>query len=218
VGVIAILTCAMVAGNAKRPGRLLALLAVFVLVCGAGGVKITLDKVHEAYVADYELALYNHETYGNPITVLPPQERTISMDDLTSDRWGIWVTVLENLTWNGHESSIVREWVAKDGAGERLYNAHNAFFGVIYNNGVIAGVLLLIYTALAVIRSVQYYWMHRKTSAYAATPLAFCAVFILVGMFESVYAPFSVIGCTYLLVQAPLWRADLRQRSADEIQ
>jgi len=27
-----------------------------------------------------------------------------------------------------------------------------------------------------------------------------------------------VIGCTYLLVQAPLWRADLRQRSADEIQ
>ena len=127
------------------------------------------------------------------------------------------MTVLENLTWNGHESSIVREWVAKDGAGERLYNAHNAFFGVTYNNGVIAGLLLAAYTVLAVIRSVQYYWMHRKTSAYAATPLAFCAIFILVGMFESVYAPFSVIGCTYLLVQAPLWRADLRQRTADEI-
>lgn len=216
-GVIAILTCAVIAGSAKHPGRLLALLAVFVLVCGIGGVKITMDKVHEAHVADYELAVANHEKDGRPILELPPEERTISMDDLTSDRWGIWMTVLENLTWNGHESSIVREWVAKDGDGERLYNAHNAFFGVTYNNGVIAGLLLAAYTVLAVIRSVQYYWMHRKTSAYAATPLAFCAIFILVGMFESVYAPFSVIGCTYLLVQAPLWRADLRQRTAEEI-
>ena len=59
--------------------------------------------------------------------------------------------------------------------------------------------------------------MHRKESAYAATPLAFCAVFILVGLFESVYAPFSIIGCTYLLVQAPLWRADLAQRTAETL-
>jgi len=33
-----------------------------------------------------------------------------------------------------------------------------------------------------------------------------------------VYAPFSVIGCTYLLVQAPLWRADLSRRTADRIE
>ena len=44
-----------------------------------------------------------------------------------------------------------------------------------------------------------------------------CAVFILVGMFESVYAPFSVIGCTYLLVQAPLWRADLALSGAEKL-
>ena len=54
----------------------------------------------------------------------------------------------------------------------------------------------------------KYYWAHRRESPYAATPLAFCTVFILVGMFESVYAPFSVIGCAYFLVQAPLWRAE----------
>jgi hypothetical protein len=69
----------------------------------------------------------------------------------------------------------------------------------------------------AVFRAAKYYWMHRKASAYAATPLAFCAVFILVGMFESVYAPFSAIGCTYLLVQAPLWRADLSRSTAERI-
>ena len=218
VGVVAILTVAIIAGSAKRPGRLLALLAVFVLVFGLLGAKVTMDKIYESYEEDYALAVYNHETYGNPITVPKPEERKVSMDDLTSDRWGIWMAILDNLTWNGHETSVVREWVAMDGAGDRHFNAHNAFFGVTYNNGWIAGVLLVVYTALAVVRSAQYYWIHRKTSAYAATPLAFCAVFILVGLFESVYAPFSVIGCTYLLVQAPLWRADLNRSGADKIE
>ena len=218
VGVVAILTVAIIAGSAKRPGRLLALLAAFVLVFGLLGAKVTMDKIYESYEEDYALAVYNHETYGNPITVPKPEERKISMDDLTSDRWGIWMAILDNLTWNGHETSVVREWVAMDGAGDRHFNAHNAFFGVTYNNGWIAGVLLVVYTALAVVRSAQYYWIHRKTSAYAATPLAFCAVFILVGLFESVYAPFSVIGCTYLLVQAPLWRADLNRSGADKIE
>ncbi|MBR5301426.1 MAG: O-antigen ligase family protein [Clostridia bacterium] len=218
VGVVAILTVAIIAGSAKRPGRLLAMLAVFVLIFGLLGAKVTMDKVYEAYEEDYALAVYNYENYGQTITVPKPEERKISMDDLTSDRWGIWMAIMDNLTWNGHETSVVREWVAMDGAGDRHFNAHNAFFGVTYNNGFIAGLLLVAYTALAVVRSAQYYWIHKKTSAYAATPLAFCAVFILVGMFESVYAPFSAIGCTYLLVQAPLWRADLTRSGADKIE
>ena len=217
-GVTVILAAAIVAGTAKKPGRLLAVLAVCVLALGAGGAKITMDKMQRAYEEDDALAVYNYETNGSPITVPRPEERTISMDDLTSDRWGIWMAILDNLTLVGHETSVVQEWVAQDGAGERSFNAHNAFLGVTYNNGVIAGVLLAAYTALAVIRAAQYYWMHRRESAYAATPLAFCAVFILVGLFESVYAPFSVIGCTYLLVQAPLWRADLSRRTADRIE
>ena len=218
VGVVAILTVAIIAGSAKRPGRLMAMLAAFVLAFGLLGAKVTMDKIYESYEEDYALAIQLHEMDGRPITVPKPEERKISMDDLTSDRWGIWMAILDNLTWNGHETSVVKEWVATDGTGERHFNAHNAFFGVTYNNGFIAGLLLIAYTALAVVRSVQYYWIHRKTSAYAATPLAFCAVFILVGLFESVYAPFSAIGCTYLLVQAPLWRADLTRSGADKIE
>ena len=53
---------------------------------------------------------------------------------------------------------MIWEWVAKDGAGDRHYNAHNAFFGVAYNNGFIAGLLLVAYTALAFIRALRYYW------------------------------------------------------------
>ena len=217
VGVMAILAVAIIAGTAKHPVRLLAILAVVVALAGGLFVKITLDKMHEAAVEDYALAVYNNEHYGQPITVPKPEDRQISMDDLTSDRWGIWMAILDNLTWNGHESSVVREWVALDGAGERLFNAHNAFFGITYNNGFVAGLLLVLYTLLACVRSVQYYIIHRKTSPYAATPMAFCAVFVLVGMFESVYAPFSIIGCSYLLVQAPLWRADLTRSTAEKI-
>ena len=126
-GVMVILVSAIIAGTAKHPARLLALVAAFIVLCGAAGVKITKDKMYEAAVEDYNLAVYNHETYGNPITVPKPEDRTISMDDLTSDRWGIWTTILENLTWNGHKDSVIWEWVAKDGAGDRHYNAHNAF-------------------------------------------------------------------------------------------
>ena len=216
-GVAGILCVAVIAGTAKHPKRLLAILAAVFVLCGALLAKITMDKMYEAAVEDYELAVYNYETYGNPITVPKPEDRKISMDDLTSDRWGIWMTILDNLTWNGHESSVVQEWVAKDGAGDRRFNAHNAFFGITYNNGWIAGLMLVCYTLLAGVRAVQYYIIHRKKSPYAATPLAFCAVFVLVGMFESVYAPFSIIGCSYLLVQAPLWRADLTRSTAERI-
>ena len=85
-----------------------------------------------------------------------------------------------------------------------------------YNNGFIAGLLLVAYTALAFIRALRYYWAHRKESPYAATPLAFCTVFILVGMFESVYAPFSIIGCVYFLVQTCI--SSLRAQTLRDIE
>lgn len=208
-GVMTVLAAALIAGTAKHPGRLLALLAVVLAVCLAAGVWITLDKMDNAAHEDYEMAQQIGAERGVEIPSVKPDERKITMDDLTSDRWGIWVTIAKNLTWNGHETSVVEEWVAQDGTGERRFNAHNAFLGVLYNNGFIAGGLMIAYTVLACYRAAKYYWIHRKRSPYAATPLAFCAVFLLVGMFESVYAPFSMIGCTYLLVQAPLWRAEL---------
>ena len=61
-GVVTLLTAAIIAGTAKRPGRMLALLAAFVLVVGAAGAYITMDKIYEAYEEDYALAVCNHET------------------------------------------------------------------------------------------------------------------------------------------------------------
>lgn len=207
-GVAVILTGSIIAGTVKHPGRAVSLLLVLVVFLALFGWRFTKEKIYEAAVEDYNLAVYNHETYGNPITVPKPEERELTLDDLTSDRWGIWQTILRNLTWNGHPSSVIQEWVDADGAGDRRFNAHNAFLGVAYNNGWPAGILLIGYTVLSFVLSLRYYWRRRRESALAATPLALCAVFVLVGMFESVYAPFSLIGCSYLLVQAPLWRAE----------
>ena len=209
-GVVCVLAIALIAGAAKKPGRLLLLLLCAMVVFGGAGAKITMDKMHEAAVEDYTMEIAYAKANGLDESLVPlPEERAITMDDLTSDRWGIWVAIVKNLTWNGHETSVVKEWVDADGAGLRRFNAHNAFLGVMYNNGFIAGALMILYTLLAFVRAVKYYWIHRRDSVYAATPLAMCAVFVLVGLFESVYAPFSVIGCTFLLVQAPLWREKL---------
>ena len=208
-GVMTVLALALIAGEAKHPVRLLAVLLCALLALGGVGAYVTIDKMNQAAREDYEMEVAGAGVNGWELSdVVPLEERGITLDDLTSDRWSIWTTIMDNLTWNGHQSSVVEEWVAKDGSGARRFNAHNAFMGVTYNTGFIAGALMVCYTLLACVRAAQYYWKHRKDSAYAATPLAFCAVFVLVGMFESVYAPCSVIGCTYLLVQAPLWRAD----------
>jgi len=217
-GVMVVLAAALIAGTAKHPGRLLAIVLALVLVIGGAGVAITMDKMREAAQEDYAQEVAAAQARGEDTSaIVLPEDRGITMDDLTSDRWSIWTAIIENMTLNGHESSVVAEWVETDGSGERRFNAHNAFLGVVYNNGVIAGALMIAYTVLACVRAAQYYWIHRKRSPYAATPLAMCAVFILVGMFESVYAPFSVIGCTYLLVQAPLWRADLALSGAEKL-
>ena len=78
-----------------------------------------------------------------------------------------------------------------------------------YNNGWPAGILFLCYVALSVFRAGKYYWINRHRTVYAITPLAFSVVFIVESLFESVYAPFSAVGCAYLLVQGVLLREDL---------
>lgn len=48
--------------------------------------------------------------------------------------------------------------------------AHNAFFGVTYNNGWIAGILLCAYTALAFVPVCALLLDAPQSSPYAATP------------------------------------------------
>ena len=206
--VVFVLAVALIAGTVRRPARAIAALVAVALALSGVGVYISVLKFREVAREDYETALYNHAHYGAPIVVEKPEERKMTLDDLTSDRYGIWETALRNLTWNGHETAVVEEWVLKDG-GARRYNSHNSFIGVAYNNGWPAGILFLCYVLLSTGRAARYYWLRRHKSLYAITPLAFSVVFLVESLFESVYAPFSVVGCAYLLVQGVLLREDL---------
>lgn len=206
--VITVLAFALIVGTAKRPARAIAALLVVAVTLTGVGVYVSVLKFNEVAREDYETALYNHEHYGVPVTVPAPEERRMTMDDLTSDRYGIWVEALGNLTWNGHETAVVEEWVAKDG-GARRFNSHNSFVGVAYNNGWPAGILFLCYVLVSAWRAAKYYWRNRRRTPYAITPLAFSVVFIVESLFESVYAPFSAVGCAYLLMQGVLLREDL---------
>lgn len=131
-----------------------------------GGREVTKDKMYEAAVEDYNLAVYNHETYGNLITVPKPEDRTISMDDLTATAGEFRTTILENLTWNGHKDSVIWEWVAKDGAGRPpLQRAQCVFRRGLQQRLHRRAAAGRRYTALAFIRALRYYWAHRKESS-----------------------------------------------------
>lgn len=208
IGVLAIVVPAMLLRTARRPGRVIVLTLAAVVALGGVGLYVTQLKFHQVAVDDWETALYNNEHYGAPIIVDPPEERKMTLDDLTSDRYGIWRMALSHLTLVGHESSVVEEWAAWDG-GARRFNSHNSFVAVAYQNGWPAGILFLCYVALSTYRAGRYYWLHRRKSPLYMAPLAFSVVFIMESLFESVYAPFSVVGCAYLLVQGVLLRSDL---------
>lgn len=215
--VLVVLAGALIVGTVRRPVRAIALLLIAATALTGLGVYISYMKFKQVAYDDYQTALYNFEHYDAPIVVAPPEERKITLNDLTSDRYGIWEMAMKNLTPFGHESAVVEEWVLKDG-GRRRFNSHNSFVGVAYNNGWPAGLLFLCYVALSTWRAGKYYWKHRKQSPYAIVPLAFSVVFITESIFESVYAPFSVVGCAYLLVQGVLLRDDLSLRGTQEEQ
>lgn len=213
--VLTVLAAALIMGHAKNRTRAGIILLCGVIALGSVGAYVTQMKFKQVAHDDYETALYNFEHYDAPIIVEPPETRKMTLDDLTSDRYGIWTSALSNLTLFGHETAVVEEWVARDG-GARRFNSHNSFVGVAYNNGWPAGILLLLYVIFSAYRAIKYFFIHKSRSPYAIAPLAFTAVFVMESLFESVYAPFSVVGCAYLLMQGVLLRADLSQCGAQE--
>ncbi|MDR3051355.1 MAG: O-antigen ligase family protein [Oscillospiraceae bacterium] len=194
----------------RRLGRVIALLVALVLVAGGALTYVTLLKVRRVAEEDWASALRLDAIMHWGINEVPPDQRTLTGSDFSSDRTAIWKQALTHLTWNGHPTAVVEEWVALDGGMRRL-NAHNAFVAVAYNNGWPAGLLFLGYVALSAYRAWLYYWRHRKAQPMAIAPLLLTVLFILESLFESVYAPFSVVGCTYLLIQGVLWRENPAQ-------
>lgn len=206
LGVLVVVLGTIALTRSKHKRRMAALMAAVVLLLGAGLTAATLIKLRADREEDYLAAQWEQQYYDFDILEkYDPATRPITLDDLFSDRFSIWTQALTHLTIMGHNTSVIEEWASIDG-GDRRLNAHNAFVAMAYNHGWPVGLLFLSYVVLSLWRALQYYRRHRD-QVLAVTPLAITVCFIMEGLFESVYAPFSVVGCLYLLVQGVLWRS-----------
>ncbi len=199
-------------GRTKHVGRVVALLCAVALVFGGAIATVSYIKAKETIRENYEIAIKMDERNHWGIVEPNPDEYTLQIKDFSSSRTEIWEQALTHLTWNGHPTAVVEEWVKINGGWNRR-NAHNSFIGVAYNNGWPAGLLLIAYVLFSAWRAWIYYW-RRRSQPMAILPFLIACVFVLESLFESVYAPFSVVGCAYLLTQGMLWRADLSPEAA----
>lgn len=210
LGVVMVLAGCILLRRARRPWLVIAGLAcVAVVAVGVLGY-ITWRKAYHTAVEDYKMSVHVDQTtdLGFDPTVTRPEDAVFTLDDLSSMRVSLWRYALNNLTWNGHPQSYIVEWMNQFGNLHQR-NAHNAFVQVAYNNGWPAGILFAAYVLFSAYRAWMYYWRRRRTEVMAIAPLLFTTLFILQGMFESVYSLFSPVCCAYLLTQGVLWRQSL---------
>jgi len=210
VGVVLVLTSCVLLRRARRAWLVIAgMLCVSIAATGAMGY-VTWQKIYRYAQEDWDASQHVNETtdLGLDPRVPPPEERVFTLDDVSSMRVSLWRSALTNLTWNGHQKGYIAEWTERYGT-LRERNAHNMFVQVAYNNGWPAGLLFALYVAFSAYRAWLYYWRRRRVQVMAIAPLLITTLFILQGMFESIYSVFSPVCCAYLLAQGVLWRKSL---------
>lgn len=211
IGVLLVLFGCIFLHRSQHVGRVVAIMACVTLIAGGALGYATYVKVRELAKED-EASIEHFNQFGPDdlkAPLEPADERAFSLSDLSSMRTSIWRYALTNLTWNGHPQSIIVEWQQAIGFYDLNRNAHNSFIQVAYNYGWPAGILFALYVCLSAYRAWIYYWRRRRTEVMAIAPLLITTFFVIESLFESVYTPFSVAGCAYLLMQGVLWRKDL---------
>jgi hypothetical protein len=217
LGVLLLLTSCVLLRRARRPWLVITgMLCVSIAAAGVMGY-VTWQKIYRNAEEDYGWSLYINETtdLGLDPHALPPDERVFTLDDVSSMRVSLWRSALTNLTWNGHPQGYIKEWMEKQNFEWLQRNAHNAFVQVAYSNGWPAGLLFAADVAISAYRAWLYYWRRRRVQVMAIAPLLITTLFILQGMFESIYSPFSPVCCAYLLIQGVLWRKTLAPLDAE---
>lgn len=88
--------------------------------------------------------------------------------------------------------------------GSTASHAHNIYLQVSYDNGIIVGIIFVIWMAATIIRSFGYLKRRYKTDYAAGLPLAVTVTFAAAGLVEWVSHPCIPIGLMFLLILPPL--------------
>ena len=115
--------------------------------------------------------------------------------DISNGRFDIYKAYWDNLNWTGHEVMSV------DG---KIMHAHNIYLQTAHDNGITAGVLLVLLNISSVITAYIYYRKKRKTKTNACMPLAVMTAFLVAGIVEWTFHPCNPFGFVWLLTMAPL--------------
>lgn len=115
--------------------------------------------------------------------------------DISNGRFDIYKSYWENLNWTGHEVMSV------DG---KVMHAHNIYLQTAHDNGIAAGILLVLVNIASVFMAYVYYLKRRRTVPLACLPLAVMVAFLVAGIVEWNFHPCNPFGFVWLLTMAPL--------------
>lgn len=125
--------------------------------------------------------------------------------DISNGRFDIYKSYWDHLNWTGHEAMSV------DG---KVMHAHNIYLQTAHDNGIAAGVLLVILNVVSVGAAFVYYKKRRRKVYMACMPLALTTAFLVVGIVEWTFHPCNPFGFVWLLIMAPLL-FDMKEESVE---
>lgn len=117
------------------------------------------------------------------------------VSDISNGRFDIYKAYWDELNWNGHEVMSV------DG---KIMHAHNNYLQVGHDNGIAAGIVMLILNIVSVVTAYIYYRRKRDTESNACMPLAVTTAFLVQGIVEWTFHPCNPFGFVWLLTMATL--------------
>ena len=117
------------------------------------------------------------------------------VSDISNGRFDIYKLYWDNLNWNGHEVMSV------DG---KIMHAHNNYLQVAHDNGIAAGIVMVLLNIASVVTAYIYYRRKRETKVNAYMPLAVTTAFLVEGIVEWTFHPCNPFGFVWLLTMATL--------------
>ncbi len=120
-------------------------------------------------------------------------------EDYTNGRIAIFKSYLEQMTFEGHD-----EMGAVLSDGEVAVHAHNTYLQVMYDNGIIAGVLFFIMMATSFISGVIFYNKKKDVEAGAMLPYNMTIGFGIAALSEWVFQLSNPMAIAFVLAIMPI--------------
>ena len=119
--------------------------------------------------------------------------------DVTNGRLDIYMAYLQQLTPEGHE-----DMGALLADGSTAAHAHNIYLQVAYDNGIIVGIMFILWVIVTCVQALIVFIRHRKIDPAAGTVLAVSVTYAVCGLTEWISHPCNPVGLIMLLCVVPL--------------